>query len=371
MKGPVLPKSVVFLASVVTQQERWLKMGQLVKSIQDQVFKPDLFCVSIYVAPSLAISRDVISATFSGLSRTMGGVFVLLQSKPKKQFAQIYELCQRLKTKWLPPQDDMSHVWVTFTDDDDLWHPKRFQLFQEMLDVRYSDAPNNFSLDNTSGFKVITKTDHIRPNCCSITNPLDVDKAISCGCVVLSQKETSFLEYHMWMTKVSILLEFLEKFRFYAFENRYCDVLFSMVLNSYKHLTHGSMSAVPEIWTYFYRNGQQEYASVTNPAFSRTNETEAFSLYVDMTLEQLEIVGPLMRDGFNGLEISLRDAKKAGKSLVALQRIINKKRCDREILAKKYGMELPHIDQLQRITSFSTSLDWKKILAHFSKTFMY
>lgn len=352
------PKKVVLLASVITEENRLKRLKQMIESVKQQSVKPDYFYVSIFVDPSLNLTMSMVSDMFTGVATN-----ILYQRKPKKQFVQIYELCLKISSQWL--KDEISHTWVSFTDDDDLWSPIRMSLYQDALINAYENSPQQFN--KISGIKVCQYNTHEpRKYCnCEINDAKDVFKGIKCGCVkygmYTEREQNKFVEYHHWMTKFALLQEFLQRCLFFVFENRYCDVLFSYFLNNYKpdECVTISVFSNPNEWAYFYRNGSKEYSCVTSkPKHEQLGLLSDLDPYLDVSLEQLEIIG-LMKSAYINLEKTLQSAKEKEYPMNEVQTMINLKRKHREDLAKRYSTRLYQIDELSTVTSLTSQPQWK------------
>lgn len=333
-------KIVVFLASVIDHRNRFLRMVQMLDSVRLQHTKPDIFCISIFIdKEAVDVDRAEIAKLFSNLTHRNATVHVVLQKNRKPQFVQFEELLKKFTSSWYP---EKSHVWVTFTDDDDLWHANRIRMFSYALSQVHLQA------HPVSGCNVSEDNTHDQPGCCNVKTPDDVDKAYACGCAEQSILPTdNRVEYHRCIVPLWLMLAFFEKYPFYVQTNRYIDMLFSTYIHSYGKGAWKHITIQPEdgAWSYFYRNGQHEYPCVTAPL---GDNLKGFEGVCERTVEQLEI--PSMgAKALYCLSVTLNSAIGCGNAKHMLHLIVLRAREKREKIAAKYGVQLIKVPELANL----------------------
>lgn len=204
-----------------------------------------------------------------------------------------------------------------------MWNKKRLAAYDDVLKLICEHR-------KVTGIRAGETNQHIDPDCCPIDSVEDVQRAIECGCVeqkFYSETKPTRVEYHRWLTKMKVLGEFLSQNLFFAYENRYCDMLFSSFIQSYENLE--SVTYIPLEWSYFYRNAGGEYPCVTEP---KDNIME----YLQIWMEQMEI--PCMIDM---VKKSLRESLQRNNiPIVTLYLHAIKLRKIREEKARGYDLEL-------------------------------
>ena len=345
--------SVCLLASVINHENRFIHLLEMLKSMKDQINQIDIFCVSIHILPELNISDNQIKELFfenTGIRK----IKIIIQKNPKTQFEQIKELCEMFTTKWFS-NINTKDVWVIFTDDDDIWNQYRTSLYLNALKKIYENE--NVERTKITGVQVSEETNHIDPTCCSITNFIDVDDAIECGCVNISSKTNTYVEYHRWMVPLSGLLAFLKDFPFFVHHNRYTDVMFSMynrIIES-NDKGHIQISLDKPYWSYFYRNGSMEYPCVSKSILD-SNTLDGFKQYIDISLEQLEIP-KLGGYALINLKKSLLSAINAGNDIKMMGKILLEKRVNRMKKAQEYDETLISVLEINNINKLLNTED--------------
>lgn len=113
------------IASHIEHHKRLLNFEKLFQSILDQTKLPTVLFVSISCEASLldAVKKFILLSKEKSRKHSLDVCFFLREDK-RSQFEHYASLLQQLKQH--------SEGWVLFSDDDDLWHTHRVQLYSSM-----------------------------------------------------------------------------------------------------------------------------------------------------------------------------------------------------------------------------------------------
>ena len=144
-----------------------------------------------------------------------------------------------------------SAPWVMFTDDDDVWHPRRVEYYLNGI----------AELEVEPSERVLALC--VRGVAIGPFQGSDVERAIACGKVKTSKRNDHGLEHWMFGCRVSTLEDFLDRASEELIADRYCD----MYLVKYLAYSEGFMcgeipvqasaDAMPPMWEgalYAYRH---------------------------------------------------------------------------------------------------------------------
>lgn len=253
---------VCFIASVIKEPRRLAFFKLLLDSIRGQTHLLDGLFISIYIDPSLNVD-------WSNMFKGLGNTHILRQKNQKQQFVQIGEMSKKLESKFTCPQNKT--LFIMFSDDDDLWHCDRVKQYAKS----WNDAPTYASPEKIASVASICMSESmtIDISCNVHMNSSNVDEMIECGCVnvtIPTQEDAvnTMVEYHEYVVKHKVLIEFLKEYDWIVRNNRFADMEFRTFVARY-NLERGSTIFIrPDTWGYFYRKCDPTYVNVTNPTFS-------------------------------------------------------------------------------------------------------
>ncbi len=314
------PMAVFCLASVIREHERFERFLQLLQSIRAQEKKPLGFCMSIYLDPTLGITRDQLREHCTGLTCPSKNTHILWQEVALPQFMGYRALANRVSHWFGHP-----NLWLGFTDDDDLWNMTRVVNYENLL----AQLHGHEQRATVSCVCIAQKTWQKRTKCCQIKNASDVSAALHCGCVETARYsvESGNGEYGDLMIPVALLQEFCAEHQYYVEHNRYCDMMFYKFARFYTRngFTNSLLVQPIEqgIWTYFYRKSGAEYASVTMPEYSILLQPKHFENEAQRWVELLEVAHEGGLFAITRFQEQLNKIKKGGgqKTLITFLRI--------------------------------------------------
>lgn len=183
---------------------------------------------------------------------------------------QLAELSARLeKTFPCPPG---KHSFILFSDDDDMWHPKRVEFYHKAWqDANYGNAG---ALDSVTSISAKERF-KIDIGCAKHLNSSKVDEMIECGCATLikaspessAQQIMQFdCEFHETAVRPCILADFVRVYTRLVRTNRFADMQFrEFVLRYGKEKEMCVCCVIPDHWLYFYRQCDRTYLAATAP----------------------------------------------------------------------------------------------------------
>lgn len=260
-------------ASVIHSQERLRYVKALLASIAQQVEHVDQYWFSIHVTPEMRPHVDLatlFAPLFSALQRR-NQLKILSQRTKKQQFHQYADIVQRIG-------NSNGNAWILFSDDDDLWHPKRMSIWKTF--VRSGHYYLTDEIKSTLGAFIIPQTTRVLPNLstrcktcleCDFLHPQDVDRAIqdkACSCVETTRAGTMEKAFAYWehvnmCVPLTRLRTFVETRKDLIQKNRFADFAFYEYITSNITGTERSAFAPPKLlaqcqWIYFYRQGHDQ-----------------------------------------------------------------------------------------------------------------
>jgi hypothetical protein len=255
---------VGFIASVITEPRRLMFFRELLESIKTQKKPLDGLFISIHIDPSLNVD---VKTLFKGIKN----VRVLLQKRPKKQFAQIGEMLEKLNSTFPCPSEKVQ--FILFSDDDDLWHHERTEFYHEMWKKGHETSPEMMPI--IASISVKERIVFRKEPCVIHLNTSHVDNMLECGCAILKRpsfpniKEEEVLtfdtEYHEDAVRPHVLRDFFKDFGWICRNNRFADIEFRTFVRKYKGSKGSTLNVIPSHWMYFYRRCDKTYPAVTNP----------------------------------------------------------------------------------------------------------
>jgi len=269
---------VCMIASVIKDHRRLRYFRMLLDSIRAQIILPKQVLVSIYIEPKLLDNNADFDALFEGLPM----VHVARQDKPKRQFVQIREL---LNQHLVEGERD---TFVMFSDDDDLWHPKRCFYYYTQFAMLYKHAIN--IIPTIAYMVALEQTSHVNGYCklCAEKNETNVDAMLACGCCkFVFQAEHSLVEFHEYVVRPVVMRDFFSRFSDLVETNRFADMQFRREVAGWGGKDWNHAAVVPPHWLYYYRQCDPSYAAATQPGATAETQEEHTKEYVSYFLDML------------------------------------------------------------------------------------
>lgn len=244
-------KLVGVLASVITDERRFDYFKLLLESIRRQETPLDIFIVSIHFDFDHKIDLKELFRNFPC------PYYILRQKRPKRQFLQYGEIMNRLP-RIFPRLDN--ETFILFSDDDDLWNTNRVSFYKQCgQSIIGKPVSSVVALEHTVVLNVRCSTSH---------SPTDVGGMLKCGCVQISMGESVMgsIEYHEHAVRHHVAKDFFDTYPVLANTNRFADIAFRDFVRTYKPKQWCTAHGTPPTWLYFYRECDDTYACVTNPA---------------------------------------------------------------------------------------------------------
>lgn len=289
-KGPASARFVCLLASVIQEERRLAFFRQLLDSVRAQLVKPDEMIVSIFIDPSL--EGDNGDQFWQELFHDLPFVRVMRQKRKKRQFVQIAEMLGKV--------EDSPSTFVIFSDDDDLWHPRRvFEYCALYNDTRakVGDAV----MPRFSAMIILHAMKTNNTKCPDHQGTSDVDGMIRCRCVemrFLPYEARGDVEYHHMAVRPVVIKDFIAENGRMIRHNRFADMVFRRFVVTYKPKECRTTYGCPPHWMYFYRHCDSSYECVTNPILHNDTgrkltlgEADAFMQYI-VEASECELMKP-------------------------------------------------------------------------------
>ena len=288
-KGQASARFVCLLASVIQEERRLAFFRQLLDTVRAQLVKPDEMIVSIFIDPSL--EGDNRDQFWKELFHDLPFVRVMRQKRKKRQFVQIAEMLGKV--------EDSPSTFVIFSDDDDLWHPRRVFAYHAL----YNDTAQMSDSDMSKFSAMIILHDMKTNNtkCPDHRDTSDVDGMIKCGCVELHHvpyEQRSGVEYHHMAVRPAVIKDFIASNGRIVRHNRFADMFFRRFVIAYKPKDCRTTYSSPPHWIYFYRHCDTSYECVTHPILNfdtgrkfTLEEADAYMQYV-AEAEECEMMKP-------------------------------------------------------------------------------
>lgn len=251
------------MASAIDSKQRLEYLQFMLASARAQTRKPDLFCVSIYVNPGLYQKKTDILQLFESSAEELAyncRVKVIWQLKKKAQFVQYRELLENIVYHWGTENDfsflhERDKVWLSFTDDDDLWHPYRMEILGNTIARLNSE-------NRIIAIVAPQKTEAYDPK---ILNPIeswrDVNDRIKEGKLVITLNVARDIGINSTCIQLPTVIDFFTENRFLVYHNIYC----STALMSWTMGQNETSTATLEMkhWLYFCRRGGRDYSCLS------------------------------------------------------------------------------------------------------------
>ena len=247
---------VALLASHISSRRRLKYLEQCLRSIAAQQIPPAALYLSWYADDAHAAA---VLAAFEAQPLPMRFV-PLRQAERLSQYEHLHRALQRAEPDLLPPA---TSTWLIFSDDDDMWHPRRTEL------VRLACAAHPSAHALSLGVYAHPTTETTR----EAASATEVDRALD------AQAASIWLgaaEIFQFAVRPRALAQFLRSEPRCVQRHKFCDVRFSQYLRHQldgkaayvaldgaaimrlgggpTHTTEAALSAwLARHWLYFYR----------------------------------------------------------------------------------------------------------------------
>jgi len=197
-------------------------------------------------------------ARFAAFRRTHAGIAttltVLVSRVRKNQFQHYKHILERL------PGLVEQNPWVLFTDDDDIWHPKRTMMYHHA--VEFIETTGKTSVDRVNIPYYVESTDTDIQDYETVS---EIDRAITAGHIKRSTCESNYVHS---CVRLERLHYFLTHSTDELLQCTYADVRFEYFVKSDGHEKGKESVTTTEPWAdgwlYFYRHVADTKGSITN-----------------------------------------------------------------------------------------------------------
>mmetsp|Transcript_73669 Transcript_73669/g.137674 ORF Transcript_73669/g.137674 Transcript_73669/m.137674 type:complete len:410 (+) Transcript_73669:91-1320(+) len=228
------------LSSRIGGEQRLQRLKYLFTSIEEQLDHLDAMFVVWSAADELVEKVEAVIQQFQSSLAGQCQVKALRQSKRTSQFYDIRWLWDELLVH------EQSGTWVLFTDDDDLWAPRRVQTYRRALSQHGKEA----------GVTGLCAAHKVRPTdrSCVATSASEVDQHLKRGDAQHRGGVHLEEEFFDFACPLSSLGEFLKMCNEETLLHPFCDLRFSRFLQEYYE--GGKVMYIPtnsaESWVYYY-----------------------------------------------------------------------------------------------------------------------
>lgn len=302
------PRFLIMMASHIAAMHRATLLASCLQSIVDQTHPFRLLISWSAASPELqSAASDVIRRAVAASSEKFGEstITVFYSARPLQQFEH-YRLLFDLHDKAHERSGQhFSDKWILFSDDDDIWHPRRVAGFIDLLQWVYNSQHEGELNAVLVPWCVQRKEPHIDHPMCAA----DVGKMISDGTLSIQEElqpqvdgasllgETSAPrgEYWQYAVRYSVAQEFFTRVANRSLlANQFCDCAFGSFVQHWNEgniCVHPGYSPACGNWMYYYRTkeaggagAQAHQGKVDNSVLPLSNSRRSEVLDCDRAL---------------------------------------------------------------------------------------